>query len=108
LISPEAAQAPSRRRIKGRFLKGPVNWDWLATAASLPGRALHVAIAISYLNGFAQDGTVRLKPSVVRELGLDRHASYRALKQLEDAGLISVVRGRGKAAVITIRDPYKN
>jgi len=85
-----------------------VDWDWLSAAACLPGRALHVAIAISYLNGFDQNGTIRLKPSVVRELGLDRHASYRALKQLENAGLASVVRGQGKAPLVTICYPGEN
>jgi hypothetical protein len=63
----------------------------------LPGRALHLAIAISYLNGFDESGTVKLRPRVSRELGMDRHAAYRALRQLENTGLLSVVRARGES-----------
>jgi hypothetical protein len=96
------------KRIKGRFLKGPVDWDWLTAAARLPGRALHLAIAISYLEGFKQSGTVKLRPSVIRELGMDPHASYRALRQLEDTGLLSVVRARGKAPAVTMHYPQKD
>ena len=29
-----------------RFLKGPIPMDWLSAAARLPGKSLHVAIAI--------------------------------------------------------------
>jgi hypothetical protein len=107
LVTTEPVENLRPKRIKGRFLRGPVDWDWLITAARLPGRALHLAVAISYLDGFKRSGTVKLRPSVVRELGMDRHASYRALKQLEDAGLLSVVRARGKAPAVTMRYPKK-
>ena len=34
--------------------------------------------------------------------GLDRHAAYRGLKALEDAGLVSVVRHHGRKARVTL------
>lgn len=50
-----------------------------------------------------QTVTIKLRPEVCRELGLDRHASYRALNRLEAAGLVTVTRKRGSAAVVTIQ-----
>jgi hypothetical protein len=90
------------RKIVGRFLRGPIPWTWLVEAGKLPGRALHLAMVIWHLEGFQRTGTVKLKPSLCRELGIDRHASYRALKELEHAGLVSVVHKRGAAAVVTL------
>lgn len=90
---------------KNKFLRGPVDWPWLSTAARLPGCALHVAIAIHFLNGFKQTGTVKLSPSVCRELGLKRHTVYRAIDELKEAGLISVIRRKGCSPIVTLCDP---
>jgi hypothetical protein len=103
LVNPQVPSDLQAKRRKQKFLRGPVDWAWLTAAARLPGRALHLALVISYLDGFEKTGTVKLRPSVQRELGIDRHASYRALKLLEKAELISVKRGKGKAATVTIR-----
>jgi hypothetical protein len=90
---------------KNKFLRGPIDWPGLTAAARLPGSALHVAVAIHFQNGFEQTGTVKLSPSVLRELGLQRHTVYRAVDELEDAGLVTVVRKRGCSPVITLCDP---
>jgi hypothetical protein len=93
----------NRNSHSGKFLKGPVDWNWLSAAARLPGRALHVALAVAHLDGFEEAGTVKLKPSVCTELGIKRHAAYRALDHLEEAGLVKVERKRGAAPVVTIQ-----
>lgn len=100
---PAANQNASSANIQGKFLRGPVPLDWLLQAAKLPGRTLHVGVALWYLDGFNRTRTVQLKPSVIRELGMDRHASYRALNRLEAAGLVSVVHKRGAAPMVTLR-----
>lgn len=90
------------RLMKGHFVRGPIPWDWIQRAANLRGRALDVGIALWYMDGFERTGTVKSQPSVIRELGVDRHAEYRALRALEKAGLVSVQRKRGAAPVVTI------
>jgi hypothetical protein len=45
---------------------------------------------------------VKLSPSVCRELGLKRHAVYRGIHELEEAGLVTVVRKRGCGPIITL------
>ena len=98
----QVIQIASTKRSKNKFLRGPVDWSWLTAAASLPGRALHIALAIQFQNGFKQTGTVKLSPTVWRELGLKRHTVYRAVDVLEEAGLISTIRKRGCSPTITL------
>jgi hypothetical protein len=101
-VGQQATERPSSTHVQGRFLRGPVPLDWLLQAANLPGRALHVGVALWHLDGFRQTRTVQLKPSVIREFGMDRHASYRALIELETAGLVSVIHKRGAAPMVTL------
>jgi len=105
LPGPDCRQAQMRKRQSGKFLRGPVGWEWLSAAGRLPGRALHVAVAIAFLDGFENTGTVKLRPRVCRELGLDRHASGRGLSQLENARLVKAEHRRGAAPVVTILTP---
>jgi hypothetical protein len=87
---------------KRRFIRGPIPARWIEQAARLPGRALHVAVLIRYLDGFEKTGTVKLRPSVRNLYGMDRFSCMRGLDQLESAGLISVLRKRGSSPVVTI------
>ena len=84
------------------FLKGPISWKWLCTAASLPGKALHVAIGLKFLEGLKKSNTVPLSGKVLNDLGVNRRAKYRVLTALEDAGLIFVERHSGRNPVVTI------
>lgn len=92
----------SRNKRKDPFLKGPIDWRWLCSAALLPGRALHVAVALQYLAGLHRLQMIQLSVRPLTELGLTRTTRYRALKALEEAGLVHVCRGNGKLPVVTI------
>jgi len=85
-----------------RFLKGPIPWAWLMRAAELPGRALHTAVALWFLSGVTRSETVKLSGRPLAELGVDRHAKYRALAALEGAGLVRVTRSPGRNPVVTL------
>jgi hypothetical protein len=91
-----------RPRAGEKFLKGPIPLDWLSTAARLPGKSLHVAIAIWFTASLAKSATVPLSNIAGLPFGLDRNAKYRALQWLEEAGLISVERKLGRAPVVTL------
>jgi hypothetical protein len=77
-------------------------------AAMLPGRCLHVGIAIWYLAGLGRREVVELRPNVLRLFGVSRYAGYRALLHLEQAGLVDVERNRGRSAIVTIVFPAAN
>jgi hypothetical protein len=92
-----------RRKPGDKFLKGPVPLNWLARAGQLPGKSLHVGIALWFLAGMRKTTTVALSNGVLEMLGVDRHAKYRALKHLEQAGLIVCKREIGRSPEVTIR-----
>jgi hypothetical protein len=86
-----------------RFLQGPIPMGWLSAAAVLPGKALHLALAIWMVVRLEDSQTgLRLNARILGELALDRYAKYRALHHLEHAGLIAVSRGAGRKEVIAI------
>ncbi len=76
--------------------------DWLMTAAQLPGKSLHVAVALWAIGELQNSRVVMLSNTTSLRFGLDRNAKYRALAWLEEAGLISVQRKAGRAPLVTI------
>ena len=93
---------PPRHRTGEWFLKGPIPGPWLHRAAVLPGRALHVALAVWYLAGIEKRGHVKITWRVLDRFGVSPDAGRRGLLALERAGLVSVDRHRGRCPVVTI------
>ncbi len=93
---------PRRRAHQHRFIKGPIDLIWIASAARLPGRAVHVALAVAYLRGLNGRPEVRVTRQVSAQFGVDRHALRRALFALERAGLVRVARKAGSSPVVSI------
>ncbi len=91
-----------RNRFQSRFLKGPVLLKPLQAAARLPGRALHLYLAIRHRCDLRRSRTVTLPSAYLRSWGLDKHAKSRALVGLELARLITVDRRRGRTVVVTL------
>jgi hypothetical protein len=88
----------------GRFLKGPVPWHWIVVAAALPGSALLIGLCLWRLAGAVKCKTISLGNADLRPLGIDRASKSRALRALEGAGLIEVVRERGRFPKVTLRE----
>ena len=108
-LPPSTASSPKEKRPRrirtkpaGRFLRGPVCWDWITAAAKLPGAALGVGLAVHFLDGFTQSKTIRLSSDELRRMGIPRTTGYRALVALEKAGLVSVRRRAGRQPEVTI------
>lgn len=90
-------------KVRGEFLKGPIPLDWLGRAAKLPGKAaLATALAIMFEAGRRRSNQVKLTTAILNRFGVNRKAKYRALKQLEGAKLISVVRTPRKNPIVTV------
>ena len=104
VATPTDGPATARQRRKtAPFVH--VDYEWARKAANLPGACLTVAIVVRFLASTQRTETVALSMSRCRRWGVQRHAVYRALDRLETAGLVSVVRARGKAARVTILNP---
>ena len=89
---------------RDKFVAGPIPLRWLTPASKLPGKALHVAMALRFLVGVERSSKVRLSRSALSRFGVDRHSTYRALHALEPAGLVLVERHRGRNPIVTIID----
>ena len=99
---PGTPQRLPRPKAGEKFLRGPIPLSWLSVAAQLPGKSLHVAIAIWLMASLAKSAIVPLSNAAALPFGLDRNAKYRALEWLEEAGLISVERKAGRSPVVTV------
>jgi hypothetical protein len=98
--NPPEPEAESKRRP----LYGPIPWAWWLPASRLPGKALQVA-AVCWLGaGWERSADFELGLSWP-DLGLSRYSASRGLDDLERAGLVSVVRRRGLAPLVSILDP---
>lgn len=92
----------TRSRRSGLFLKGPIPLSWLTAAARLPGKSLHVGLALWFASGLQRSRRISLSNLACERFGLDRNAKYRGLVWLEEAGLIAVERKLGRAPIVTI------
>ena len=93
-----------RHHANGHFLKGPIPLTLINQATRLPGKAWHVYAAIWYLVGINRHSTVNLTNTALKQFNVSRDSKYRALKALEKAGLLTVVRTNGKNSVVTLLD----
>jgi len=87
------------------FLRGPIPLGWLSVAANLPGKALHVSMAIWHRASLEQNGTVSLGNNLLDSFGVKPDAKRRALLALEGASLISIERRENRNPIVTLL-PY--
>lgn len=88
------------------FLRGPIPWTWLGKAASAQrrGKCVHVALVLWLQCGLAKSPRVHVQPSLLRALGVERTAAYRALEAMEKKGIVKVERHRGRSPTVTLLD----
>ena len=84
------------------FLRGPIPLAWLGSAAALPGKSLHVGIALWWLHGMAKGKPFKLTQKALQTLNIERDAASAALVRLEQAGLIRVVRQPGQRPTVSM------
>ncbi len=101
---PEGPKVSNLRGATAPFIKGPIPLAWITAAATLPGKSLHVGLALWYLAGLKKTKTFALGNRVLKKFGVDRKAKGRCLKLMERAGLISVVRRAGCNPTVTLLD----
>ena len=84
------------------FLRGPIPLAWLGSAAALPGKTLHVGIALWWLHGMAKGKPFKLTQMALQNLNVERDAASAALVRLEQAGLIRVTRKSGQRPMVSM------
>jgi hypothetical protein len=104
LAKPYLNEKPPHHKSREKFLKGPIPLSWLAYAARLPGKALHVGVVLWFYAGLKHSRTVALPNTTLRSFGVNRNAKYRALTALQNAGLIEVEGQPGCNPRVTLLD----
>jgi DNA-binding MarR family transcriptional regulator len=94
----------SQRRQRQRFLKGPIPIDVIAAAARLPGKSLAVLLAIRHRADLTRSQTVALPRALMMQFGVQKDSKARALRALEEAGLVRVDRSKGQSPKVTLKE----
>jgi hypothetical protein len=102
MTAPAKPKRRPPRFLRAEFLRGPVPWDWLLTAMTLPGQALAVGLILWREVGMADNRTVSVNHALFGKCGIKPGASRFALENLERAGLIAVQRPPGRNLEVTI------
>jgi len=95
------------RASKSPFLRGPIPLDWLGRAARLPGRTMHVAIALWHLSTLRRSPVVKMQTKILDLFSISKEVYARGLTNLEAEGLLSVERRPGQTPVVTILKGYE-
>lgn len=82
-----------------------VQFDWLVQAAVLPGKALHLAVALAWLAATRNSSGVSLTRRTLAKWNISRDACYDNLRSLQDAQLVRVWRLPGRAAHVILTEP---
>jgi hypothetical protein len=103
-VRPALTLTPLPKPLPGeKYLAGPIPFRWWSLAARLRGRALHVALVIWHQRRVRREA-VRPSRKLLEQCGVKPDSARRAIRDLENAGLIAVVREVGKSPTITILD----
>lgn len=86
-----------------QFLKGPIPLNDIAAASRISGQALAVLLAVHHQIALTGKPSITLPASLLAHLGVSRSSKSRALKALEQSGLITVARSQGRAARIQLQ-----
>lgn len=101
LVFNQATGQYEKHTPRERFVR-TIPFDWLYHCNRLPGKTTAVALALWFLHGVNKSPTFRLTREAVHLAGCSRGALYHALRALEGAGLISILRRPGARPIITI------
>lgn len=99
---------PSSLKIKRASPYLTVRVDFISRSAALPGKTLHVAMAIWRIATLFNKSTITLTGYALAEFGVAKDAVYPALDRMVAAKLIVTDRRRGRPPKITLLDVTGN
>jgi DNA-binding MarR family transcriptional regulator len=88
--------------IRDKFIAGPIDVSWVVQASRLGVKALLVGLALWHLKGLRKADTVLVSNLMLRDWGIEPDAKTRALRKLEEAGLITVERQGKRSPQVTL------
>ncbi len=88
--------------LASKFIRGPIPLDWVLRAGRLKGKALQVGMILWFESGCLKSRTVPLRQTLAQEFGCHRDTIIRAVRELEKAGLVTVVSDPGRCLSVTL------
>ena len=84
-----------------KFIKGPIDYEWIAEACRVG--AAELGVYLMYKIGIlGSRASVQVRPCECRELGLTDRERQRQVVRLENAGLITAEKGKGRCPKVTV------
>ena len=99
-VSVHPSRVKSRRK-RDQFVKVPLWWAGQAAQATGTPKAF-VWIWLLHLHFKTHRTTFPMPNGNLQKLGVSRHTKRRALRELEAAGLITIVRQHGKTPIVSL------
>ena len=85
------------------FLHPQIQLIWIEKAAQLGIQALMVGILLHFRAVWCGRDSVTLPKELLDKFRISRGVKQRALRSLEEAGLVSIVSETGRSPVVTLR-----
>ena len=99
---PKLAESTSKQTAKF-FLHPKIEMLWIEKTAQLGVPALMVGILLHFRSVWCGKDSVTLPRELLDKFHISRGVKQRALKRLEEAGLVSIVQETGRSPLITLR-----
>ena len=99
---PKLAEITSKQAAKF-FLHPKIEMLWIEKAAQLGLPALMVGILLHFRSVWCGRESVTLPKELLDKFRISRGVKQRALKSLEEAGLVSIIKETGQSPVVTLR-----
>ena len=99
---PKLAESTSKQETK-LFLHPKIEMLWIEKAAQLGLPALMVGILLHFRSVWCGKDSVTLPKELLDKFQISRGVKQRALKSLEEAGLVSIAQKTGHSPVVTLR-----
>ena len=99
---PKLAEITSKQAAKF-FLHPKIEMLWIEKAAQLGLPALMVGILLHFRSVWCGRESVTLPKELLDKFRISRGVKQRALKSLEEAGLVNIVQETGHSPVVTLR-----
>ncbi len=97
-----------QKKIEPKFILGPIPYDWMKCANSLPGKAGTVGFSLWFLRGVKSSNTFAITAEANGLAACSRQAFARGLLALVDARLIEIKSRPGARPLVTLLCGFDN
>jgi hypothetical protein len=102
IVVPEQRAVEPRKLEKRRKHFVRVPWHWTEALKGAPGQTYALAHHLLYLHWKNNGAPIKLANGMLEIDGINRHAKWRALSELERRGLVVIERRRRRSPIVTL------